>query len=309
MRGLRTAPVAAIAAAALALALGPASSAEAATLLGDPSCKANQVTTNKTLVQVSGPGQLAAPADGVLTRWQVNGIAEFGAIPQWLKVARADPGESFTIVDEDVGVISGTTSYPTRIPVQAGDLIGLGAEGALFFCSGSGERETGYVNSELLKGSTGQFDGVATVGVPVTAVLEPDADGDGWGDESQDECPQSAEVLVACPKLGLDAYAVQTQGYLRIFTAVYGPGKASISFNGATKIPARLSDTGRSSKVSWKGARPGTEGQFTSVRLKFSRNLIDALRKPGAVLTIKVKVTATNVARLKTTKTLKVKVR
>jgi hypothetical protein len=33
----------------------------------------------------------------------------------------------------------------------------------------------------------------------ISAVLEPDADNDGYGDVSQDACPQSAQTQVACP--------------------------------------------------------------------------------------------------------------
>jgi uncharacterized repeat protein (TIGR01451 family) len=40
-----------------------------------------------------------------------------------------------------------------------------------------------------------QFDGVR---VPVAARLEPDADGDGYGDESQDGCPTDATLQDAC---------------------------------------------------------------------------------------------------------------
>jgi len=303
MRTRRTALASAV---AVALALALCSNAAAATTIGND-CSAELVTGEKTLVQLSGEGQLTAPTDGVITSWRVAGIESFGAIPQWLKILRPVGGKSFAVVDEDVGVIKGTTSYQTRIPIQAGDRIGLGSGGAIFYCPGSGGT-AGFVNADLLKGSTGEFQDTG-IGVPVTATLEPDADGDGWGDETQDQCPRSAEVLVACPALRLDTYAVQTRGYVRVYAAVYGAGKASIAFAGSTKIPAAASDTGRSAKVTWKGSRPGTEGQFTSVRLKFSKNLIDALRRPGVSLPIKIRVTATNVAGLRTTKTLKVRVR
>ena len=82
-----------------------------------------------------------------------------------------------------------------------------------------------------------------------------------------------------------------------------------MAFSGKVTIPARVSPTDKTLRVSWTGARPGTPGQFTSAKLKFSAHLIAALRKPGVALPVRITVTATNVAGLKTTKKLTLKVK
>lgn len=48
-------------------------------------------------------------------------------------------------------------------------------------------------------GETRVFKAESDVGTPVTALVEPDADGDGYGDETQDGCPQSAATATECP--------------------------------------------------------------------------------------------------------------
>jgi len=306
MSGLRTTLAAALAASACLFA---APAAGAATEVGG-TCTANQLTSGRTLVQLgAGGAQLTVPSAGVLTRWQVAGVPGFGTIPQWLKVLRP-VGSAFTVVDEDVGLIDGLTSHPTRIPVQAGDRVGLGADGGVFFCAGAGGASSAAVDGNVTKGSTAVFENVPSeLGVPVSATLEPDADNDGWGDESQDQCPRSAELQVACPALGIDAYAVQTRGFAKVFAAPYGPGKASIAFAARVKVPASDSPTGKSLDVTWKGTRSGIQGQFTTAKLKFSRRLIEALKRPGVTLPLKIQVTATNVAGLKSTRKLTLKVR
>jgi hypothetical protein len=44
-----------------------------------------------------------------------------------------------------------------------------------------------------------------TTGVLIGGVLEPDVDGDGFGDTTQDRCPQSAAFHTACPKISFVA--------------------------------------------------------------------------------------------------------
>ena len=87
-----------------------------------------------------------------------------------------------------------------RIPIREGDLLGLErarreraasnrlrtARSSSASCRRSGLRlphpsET-LVNTELL----------------VNATVEPDADGDGFGDDSQDNCPTNAATQGAC---------------------------------------------------------------------------------------------------------------
>jgi hypothetical protein len=62
---------------------------------------------------------------------------------------------------------------------------------------------TGYqtrtVSGELPPGTTTSFTLRDGVQLAVAATVEPDADGDGLGDETQDPCPDFASSAAACP--------------------------------------------------------------------------------------------------------------
>jgi len=92
-------------------------------------------------------------------------------------------------------------SFPVRIPVAARALLALRTVSGQPRCEGPG----GSVDQDFL----GSLDGTATtwtsvgshlhVIVNISAVWEPDEDGDGYGDVSQDRCPALAAVHDPCP--------------------------------------------------------------------------------------------------------------
>jgi uncharacterized repeat protein (TIGR01451 family) len=101
------------------------------------------------------------------------------------------------------------------IPIQNGDVLGLtGSGGGGISCFDTtsdsdalvaknppeapvGQNSPGWVSGALIRLKLG-----------VSAVVEPDADGDGFGDETQDSCPTDATVHAgACP---VDASIVKT---------------------------------------------------------------------------------------------------
>ena len=295
--------------------LGLASASSAATHVGDD-CVANQITSNKTIVglQSGQPGALLEmPADGVITHLQIAGIPDYDArIAQNLKLLRPTGGPNgFATADEDTLIVYGTTGYEYRLPVRAGDRLGLASnEGDLFFCGSQAGAVVGFVEGNLPLGSGTGFSTAAGIGVPVSATLEPDADGDGYGDETQDLCPQSAEVQVACPALGIDAFAVQTGAAVTVYVAIYGPGSASVRVTGAIRVPAARGGAGkRATRLTWKATRGASEGQFTRLRLKFPARLVADLRKRRSGLSMKLTATATNVAGLASRRKLTLRVR
>jgi hypothetical protein len=89
------------------------------------------------------------------------------------------------------------------IPIEAGNRLGIvriggtGAQYAMFYASGTGatrEQTTSVHNSGPLFYETT---------VPnehlVQYLIEPDADRDGFGDETQDKCPANAATQATCP--------------------------------------------------------------------------------------------------------------
>src|SRR6185437_549464 len=79
-------------------------------------------------------------------------------------------------------------TYPERIPVSAGDVIGIFFGGGGNFLLGEGlpGDNIDYDMAELAPGSSGTFTQLNGYKLPV----EPDADHDGYGDETQDQCPR-----------------------------------------------------------------------------------------------------------------------
>ncbi len=197
-------------------------SASAATEVGTD-CAAEIASVGTTLVPLTrssqSPWPIAVPAAGVVTKWNVFWTSEsLAPVPQKLKVVRPTGGlNEFQVVAESPveGILKGRNSFDARIPVQAGDRFGLyGPGGHTLFCDEAGVGETmGFAFDDIAPGSiatfTPQADGEQ---VPVIAMVEPDGDGDGYGDETQDLCPQNPNVHIACPPLPppitLDAFPI-----------------------------------------------------------------------------------------------------
>jgi hypothetical protein len=212
---VRRAPTAAIvlvAAIFAVLALG-AIGASAAEEVGS-TCVANESRPNSTAIVLYTNGMLAPQPNvippGVITRWRVHAPADQAPIPQRLVVNRqvgeqddAKVGESAL---ETVG--PGTSEFATRVPAPEYAHVGLtGPDGALF-CDHVDMDTAGLVEDQWAIGETRHFGVAVNASVPVVAVVEPDRDNDGYGDETQDGCPQSALYQGGCPLVELKAVAL-----------------------------------------------------------------------------------------------------
>jgi hypothetical protein len=144
----------------------------------------------------------------VITSWSFQ--ASFGAVPQGLKlkVGRPAGGANFTIVGESAPkdpVSNQLNTYTdVSIPVQAGDAIGLWPGTAVFeahffqtIAASAGFGAVVHVD-DLAPNATDGFDGPNAYQVDVSAKLEPDADHDGFGDETQDQCSTNPSTQGAC---------------------------------------------------------------------------------------------------------------
>jgi uncharacterized repeat protein (TIGR01451 family) len=108
-----------------------------------------------------------APVSGVLVGWTIRRSgAAISVQPALYRGGSSSPvALDAATTDPDVAV---------RLPILAGDRLGM-------------HRPTNGQMPEVLNGST----------LLVTGVIEPDADNDGWGDETQDACPAEASLHVA----------------------------------------------------------------------------------------------------------------
>jgi hypothetical protein len=179
------------------VALAAPGAASAATQVGHTLMPGGACSLGFTWLQL----QYSAPSDGVITGWDFQA----GAAPPQLKfkVGRLVSGSTYSIVGES-GIVTPAAStlnhYLVRIPVKADDLIG-------FYTVTTGGCDQGVMNpsfteltatGDVAPGAQASFIGEAFQ-MDVSASLEPDADHDGFGDETQDQCPTNASTQGPCP--------------------------------------------------------------------------------------------------------------
>jgi hypothetical protein len=137
-------------------------------------------------------GQYAAPFNGVVTAWSIQ--AGPTPAPVRFKVAHPEFGNTFTILGESDQKTLAPSQLNVftdiRVPVQAGDVIGFylaATEECNRVVPGGGYQENPRFG-DVAPGSMASFD----ADVPnenqlnLAAIVEPDCDSDGFGDETQD---------------------------------------------------------------------------------------------------------------------------
>ena len=288
--------VGAIAGSLAALSLIAAGSATAAVEFGD-SCVADDTDGAPIMFwEVSHPENplsTAAPVSGVLTKWRMNldpGVPI--AIPTTLKVVRVAP-LTVTVIGEATGPVrGGANALDARIPIQAGDhlaVAGASEIGALI-CEAPVDGTVGAAITSIVGSPSQKYEqGGAEFRVPLVGVIEPDADGDGYGDETQDGCPQSAAYQTPCPVVRLDTVNLSGKSSATIIVAT--SLATSVQVSGTVQL-------GKGGKVALKakGKTVGA-GRLSRFKLKFPTKLKERLKElpPGEKLTLKVVASATNV--------------
>lgn len=239
----------ALAAALLAVFVTP-TAASAATEIGDD-CAANLETGTFTNVPESkatgaSPLPVSAPAAGVLTSWKMKSLAAAPS-PVWMGVFRLTGPGKFLVAGASIQETAafGPNTFKTRIPVQAGDRFGaLPVDGRYFACLTGNDDDQSWSSSENVEvGGAYQFAAGVGVRVPIIGVIEPDVDGDGYGDETQDGCPRSESTFAPCPlvttsfttevkkKTILVSVTVSSEATVQVF------GQVSWPVRGAPKVP------------------------------------------------------------------------
>jgi hypothetical protein len=205
---------AAMAAAAAALTLAAsASSASASQTFGSDLTETNfsggevgciSGATCTVLVDAVHPGNAfpaGAPIDGVVVSF---GIKTANAATVTFRLGHI--GISAMGFATGTGPVAnmaaaGTYSFPARLPVHVGDLVGFDYSTNFSSDNVLGDGHSYYYSPPLVdNNATGQ--GLAANAMSdhlVNAVVEPDADHDGYGDETQDQCPTDGSTQGPCP--------------------------------------------------------------------------------------------------------------
>jgi hypothetical protein len=205
-------PLATSIALALTIPSLAASSAAAAKEAGDD-CVANAVEANRTMiVWPSGPRVGISSAleeqafgeeakGGVITGWKVRVAPGQAPLPQRLELYRGLSGkeeyrQEIQTPLETVG--AGESFFPVRIPVSDANLGLWGPEGTFAFSTGE-SAITGTFEGSANPGEVRTVTGLTGFRTPLTVAVEVDRDGDGYGDGTQDGCPEFAAIHTACP--------------------------------------------------------------------------------------------------------------
>jgi hypothetical protein len=169
------------------------------------------------------PPRYEIPGDGVLTSWRTYTGAVATQGPVRLKVIHPLSPTTFKVVGAsayvnpvyDLGVSTGANGpFATRIAVVTNDLVALGVGPRTgtqnmpycFWSNQAGDTSRVKLGADDPPGAAPALAWDATptytYRVSVSAVLEPDLDRDGYGDESQDGCPMDATTHGSCATAG-----------------------------------------------------------------------------------------------------------
>lgn len=247
---------------ALAVALiAPAAAAAAVTLgqspptAGTPAtmeCKLPPPQPRADLVQITNTtgNPYAVPAGGgVITSWRTS--TSTGSAQMRLRLFTQAGSTVTPQAESDLESLTPTsTSFATRIPVTGGELLGLsimpGATGVDCYNYNTAPADVVGVayagpigSSETLLGSQAQL--LANV----SAQLEPDADGDGYGDETQDACPTEATNQGPCNAFTIGKKkANKKNGTAKVTVTVPGAGVVALSGKGIATKRVEKSEAG-----------------------------------------------------------------
>jgi hypothetical protein len=301
---------------AFAIALLAATPASAATEVGND-CLGNQSGGGTPISLANAPGSplpATIPHSGVITRWRVTviPIPEGVVLTETLKIFRpTGTPKQFQVVGESNPVLltSGTSNHAARIPVQAGDHIGgsinaSGDTGGLYCKTDNPGDVVGLFAENPPNGSTATTLGEQSgYQVPLVVTVEADADGDGFGDETQDECPQSATTQSACPPLVISALKQVKKGAVIVFATA--STASPLTVKGVVPL-------GKGKKANLGGGTqnvaPGTFVRFKLQIPKRAKAKLAGLSRKKS-LTLTATVTGTGISGAVTTRVLKIKLR
>jgi uncharacterized repeat protein (TIGR01451 family) len=200
------------------IALGAATAAHASDTIGDTNGATDSCASDQVLAQASTAGapSYESPTKGVVVSWTYRATGGNPNIK--FKIYHATPSASVFYVrsasaERNPGAGEGqihpnqlnTFTESPGLPIEIGDTLGLtGRAGTGMACitttsNSDGIRVKNPPDPPPGADSSGFLGSNTKQKLGVTAVVEPDADGDLYGDESQDACPTEASLQTACP--------------------------------------------------------------------------------------------------------------
>ena len=158
---------------------------------------------------VGSPTYVVPAGGGVITSWSHDRGPASATAQLRLKVFRKTaPNTYLTVGQSDFETLAapGVNTFPTRVEVQGGDILGFRITTAAISCRRTGNTDDLAVASGPLQpdppvGSSVSFGTVGAYLLNLAATVEPDCDHDGLGDETQDtnisSCPPTRQRTAA----------------------------------------------------------------------------------------------------------------
>jgi hypothetical protein len=203
---------------------------------------------------------------GVLTSWRFHSSGDLAAGAVRLKIFRyVGNGSSLVfkvLAESSLKTLDPDTSYDfkERIPVDQGDLLGLTAVGdaeiGITVPGTPQNRLAQFGGGDIAPGQTG----TATIAWPdlrpsVAATVEPDADSDGFGDETQDKCPVDPTTQELCRFSFGKLHRNRKRGTALLPVKVPGAGTLTLRGKGAAAQKVKASSAAGASARAWASAR------------------------------------------------------
>jgi hypothetical protein len=283
-------------------ALGFASAANASVTIGQLFTPTSCVAGTALQTGVSDGDSYTVPSPGVITSWSFDDGETI--VPNLtFKVARRVSGDDYSIVGTSAAAAqtaNTVSTYPARISVKAGDVIGEfegGGDCGVSTTSASDTYEWIDTVNEPLN-STITYQPLDEIRFPVSARIEPDADSDTFGDETQDKCSTNASTQGPCPPPPPPPPDTRRPSVSSSGTSANLSRGGSISFSMTADEAATGTATGTISvpttakTVRFKSTRVTlAAGRLTRISLKLSKRNAKAVRKALRHHRLKAKVT------------------
>ena len=252
-----------LAAAVTALALIGASAflAGAAVKIGETFTPETAFDSSGVFIQSGSPGNsYTVPSDGVITSWSFAAAAGVTA-PLKLKVVRRAGGDNFTTVGDsqlETPMPATLNTWPTRIAVKTGDVPAhfypnVGTVSWRFtsdaeYTTNEFGGPPGDPNLDPPPDTTIDY-GPSTSNqqIDLSAVVEPDADRDGFGSKTQDKCAGTAGNFNGCPNT-VQVDKIKQKGDTKVKVTATVPGAGTLAI-GSASDPALASKSAKSLKA------------------------------------------------------------
>ncbi|HEV2791471.1 MAG TPA: hypothetical protein VGV69_09270 [Solirubrobacterales bacterium] len=280
----------AICLAVLAVGLIGAPAASAFEEIGNP-CVGDATEPDTTMLglsnQTSEPFmQPVVPPEHkfVITRWRAQVGAGIGPLAQQLVASHQVGEEDDLKVGESAieTLVPGSNEFATRIPVSEYDHIGLRGPEETLICNHP-MNTAGRVKGAWATGEARHFEVLVHVGVPAVARVERDADGDGYGDETQDQCPSSAYSQGPCLSVTIDSRVVKVR-------------RGAILVEAATNVDTRVEVRGQAIWPRWGRSLKGVPPRIVALNGGIQQ------MAPGAAAVFRVPLPKAAIKRLNRTR-------